>query len=216
MGLGMSKGLWATASAAALAAFLAGTVQASAHAISIGFTNSGPGSVTVWLGTYAHGGHHLEGSASLLGVLGTIYPLTLTPFGTLTADGLGAKPAGLIDGTNNFFSQWDENGSIPFNLPLVGSPADFYAGCPGCGPVQHWEGALFTGLTEGDYEFKYVPIANPSQEWEPLSSTLEGVFHLGAGVVNPTDEVPEPLTLTLFGAGVVGLAALRRRKAKRA
>ena len=210
----MMNKIWAMASAAVFAGFVASTGQASAHAISIGFTNSGPGSVTVWLGTYSHGGHHLEGSASLIGALGTVYPLTLIPFGTLTADGLGAKPVGLIDGTNNFFSQWDESGSIPFSLPLVGSPADFYAGCPACGPVQHWEGALFTGLVEGDYEFKYVPIAFPSAEWEPLSSTLEGVFHLGAGIVNPGEpsEVPEPLTLTLFGAGLAGVAALRRRK----
>ena len=44
---------------------------------------------------------------------------------------------------------------------------------------------------------------------------------IGAGAGSITDPeppvgVPEPLTLTLFGAGLVGAAALRRRKSKKA
>jgi len=43
---------------------------------------------------------------------------------------------------------------------------------------------------------------------------------IGAGpctaASDPPSGVPEPLTLSIFGAGLVGAAALRRRKAKRA
>ena len=57
---------------------------ASAHAISIGFANAGLGSVAIWLGTYDHGGHHIEGSLNLVGVMGNPFPSTTVPFTMLT------------------------------------------------------------------------------------------------------------------------------------
>ena len=64
----------AAAAVAVLAMGAAG--KAAAHATSIGYENAGAGAVTVWLGTYNHGGHHLEGSMNLVGVLGTAYAST--------------------------------------------------------------------------------------------------------------------------------------------
>jgi len=154
-----------------IAAFALGTTAlvdigpALSHAFSIGYENAGPGSVTVWLGTYPHGGHHLEGSLQLEGVNGTVFGPTVNPFGTLTAD--GAKPAGLIDGLTNFFV------STPLGTPgpLVGSDTIWLTSlCPACGPANHWEGVTFAGLTPGDYQFTYVPIAFPSQEWKAAAA----------------------------------------------
>ena len=65
---------------------------ALSHAISIGFENAGPGSVNVWLGTYEHGGHHLEGSLQLQGVNGTVFGPSSNPFTLLTATGVGFEP----------------------------------------------------------------------------------------------------------------------------
>lgn len=202
-----SKAILAGVFAAALA-----TGAASAHAVSIGFSNAGSGAVTVWLGTYQHGGHHLEGSLKLAGVMGTTYGPTTNAFSILTGDGVANKPAGLIDGTTNFYADWD--GNVPNTLPLVPTEANFNTGCPACGPVNHWEGVTFSGLSAGDYQFTYVPIAFPSAEWDLLSTNMDGVFHLSGEVVNPGGGgVPEPLTLSLMVMGLAGLALRRRGKA---
>ena len=76
---------------------------------------------------------------------------------------------------------------------------------PRCGPVQHWQGVNFTGLTAGSYQFTYVPIAFPSAEWSLLSTNMNGIFDL-TGVVNP---VPEPASMLLLGTGLVALVGRR-------
>ena len=195
-------------SVAVMAAFSLGLAsgEASAHATSIGYENSGAGSVNIWLGTYTHGGGTLEGSMNLVGVLGNPFPSTTVAFSMLTPNGVANKPAGLIDGTTNFYSP----GTFTSG-PLVGSEALFNAACPACGPVQHWQGANFTGLTAGSYQFTWTPIANPSQEWDLFNPNMNGIFDL-TGVVNPPT-VPEPASLGLLGLGLAGLAFARRRKA---
>jgi hypothetical protein len=172
------------------------------HATSIGYTNAGPGAVTVWLGTYNHGGHHLEGSMQLQGVMGTVYGPTINPFTILTAD--NAKPAGLVDGTNNFF---DPNGTGG-NVPLVGVDPVLFGG------VNHWQGATFAGLTAGDYQFTWIPANNPTAEWSPLNPNMNGIFHLSGQVVNPNPGVPDAGATWLLMVGAFGaIAALRRRLA---
>lgn len=181
------------------------------HAISIGYVNAGAGSVTIWLGTYGHGGHHLEGSLNLVGVGGNPFPSTTVAFTTLTGTGVGFKPAGLVDGVSNFYTDW--NGSVPNNLPLVGTEANFNAGCPACGPVDHWQGVTFTGLGAGSYQFTYVPIAFPTQEWTPMSSQMNGIFDL-SGVVNPPSPSPAPdagSSLAILAVGIGALSFLRRK-----
>lgn len=192
-----------------VSAYAVASIQAAnAHAISIGFENAGPGSVNVWLGTYEHGGHHIEGSLSLQGVNGTVYGPTVNPFTLLTPTGIANKPAGLIDGVTNFYP------STPLGVPgpLTGNPSIWESFCPACGPVNHWEGVNFTGLSVGDYQFTYVPIAFPTAEWDPWNSSLLGIFTLSGQVVNPGTGVPEPASLLLIAGGLAGFASLRRRK----
>lgn len=202
----MTKRLSILGAAVAAALALGAAGNASAHATSIGYTNAGPGAVTVWLGTYAHGGHHLEGSMTLTGVNGTVYGPTVNPFTILTCDGPACKPAGLIDGVTNWYAP---DAVVGGSAPLSGSEAGFLAGCPACGPTNHWQGATFAGLTAGDYKFTWVPAANPTAEWSILNTNMDGVFNL-AGVVNPT---PEPGSLALVGLAILGLVAAQRRRA---
>jgi hypothetical protein len=192
--------------AVAVAALGFGVQKAHAHATSIGYTNAGPGSVTVWLGTYAHGGHHNEGSMKLEGVNGTVYAATTIAFTILGADGV--KPAGLVDGTNHFYVQGGQGSS----LPLVPTEAQWLALNPCC-PTNHWQGATFAGLSAGDYKFTWVPANSPTAEWSPWSESMNGIFTLTGVIVNPDPTpVPEPTTLSLLGLGLLGAVVSRRRR----
>ncbi len=184
--------------------------QAAAHAFSIGYENAGPNSVNIWLGTYQHGGHHLEGSLNLLGVNSNPFPSTTQPFTMLTPDGVLNKPSGLIDGVTNFYVST----ALGVPGPLVASDAIWLSTlCPACGPANHWEGVNFSGLNAGDYQFTYVPIINPSAEWTPYNPSLNGIFTLSAAIVNPgPPSVPAPSTLALLGLGLAGLSFLGRRR----
>lgn len=204
-----------TAAVAAVAAVI-GT-GASAHATSIGYANAGPGTVAVWLGTYNHStnSHHLEGSMNLTGVDVT-YNQTVA---FTEAAGVGgptwqgyagyqgpAKPAGLVDGTTNFYGC--DNSGAPLTATCTGNISSF-------GQPDHWQGALFTGLTAGTYQFTWTPIANPSAEWSLANTNMNGQFTIDGTVINP-GTVPLPAAGWAMIAGLGGLAALRRRKKKAA
>jgi uncharacterized protein with beta-barrel porin domain len=155
----------AAVSACALVAFQVEWAQA--HTVSIGYESTGPGAVTFWFGTYHTGVNYTEGSLKLVG---SGFAETVA-FTLLTS----TKPAGLIDGTTNFYS----NGTA-----LVGSFS--LSAYQGSGLPQYWQGAAFTGLKSGTYTFTYIPIASPTSVWQPednaiLSYTvdLSGVVQAG-------------------------------------
>ncbi|MBT0961154.1 PEP-CTERM sorting domain-containing protein [Denitromonas iodatirespirans] len=209
----------------ALALTMLGTAtvaeRVSAHATSIGYEGGGtPGSVIVWLGTYNHGtsSHHLEGSMNLVGVNGNPFASTTVAFTLGAGVGpsptfTGGKPAGLVDGVTNFFTTCSPFPN-PASQPLVGTDPMCFGG------VDHWQGALFTGLTPGDYQFSWTPIANPSAEWSLGNPNMDGIFTITGDVLGcgqpgaPACDVPEPASIPLVGLGLLGMAVMLRRRWK--
>lgn len=147
--------------------------QAQAHTSSVGYENSGPGSVTFWYGTYHAGTSFTEGSLSLVGQDVT-YNAT-TAFTVVT----GVRPTGLVDGVTNFYSDGTQ---------LTGT--DFSGG------ILAWQGVSFTNLVAGTYVFTYVPIAFPTSTWRPIDNIiLSSQVTLSAAVVGQPPEPPAPTAI---------------------
>lgn len=186
---------------AAVAAICAGGA-ASAHTTSLGYTpGASQGSVIIWSGHYNHSGFPppLEGVAYLTGVT-----LTYDSSAAYTIGPVDTKPAGLVDGTNNFF--WGPN---PYPFPLSVDPHLF-------GGVVHWQGVQFSGLLPGTYDFGCGTTCGDSDEWASLTrvggqaGTVR--FTLKAGDINLPGGIPEPSTWALLILGFGGSGAMIRRR----
>lgn len=191
----LRKSILTCATAVASLLVFAGTV--AAHTTSIGYVpGSSAGSITLWTGSYDHGGTPVnEGMGTLTGITDTSYTASL-PFNILPVH---SKPTGLVDGTNNFY--WAYDGSFPVS-------AD-----PGIsGGVVWWQGVTFTGLTAGDYSFTCGNTCGVTQQWETYGSGAI-ILSLTTGDIG-TGTVPEPGVLSLFGLGLalIGFTGWRRRK----
>jgi hypothetical protein len=76
-------------------------------------------------------------------------------------------------------------------------------------PLSDWQ-ALYGAYQITDVAFVLERNSNVDQHLTLTGLTVNGVNLL------PAAAVPEPITLSLFGAGVAGAFAMRRRKAKKA
>ena len=96
--------------------------------------------------------------------------------------------------------------SSPFTVVTQG------CGYWGCGTFQIDTPSSFTGNGEATGilqfagTFSQISFYHTSENWHGLTVGI-------ADVAQPSNDVPEPLTLSLFGAGLAGLA-MRRRKAR--
>jgi PEP-CTERM motif len=74
------------------------------------------------------------------------------------------------------------------------------------------------GSRVGDIQIERGVYGNPNVTTGEADAYLGIDSIIGGSLVTPpvTGNVPEPITLSIFGAGLVGAAAMRRRKAKRA
>lgn len=133
--------------------------------MSIGYAFSGPGSVTLWYGSYHNTATFTEADVQLVG---PSYNQTIA-FSMIA----NVKPVGLIDGTNNFYS--NTAGTMLVGIPEMVTSTDGSGGSynPATQSILHWQGATFTGLAPGTYTFTYNPLALPTVEWHPINEVIE-------------------------------------------
>ena len=183
---------------------------ANAHTTSLGFVpGTTAGSVTFFTGSYSHGGTPInEGTATLTGVT-----VTYSQVINFNIPPVGVKPAGLVDGTNNFFWGPAVAGVYPF--PVSVDPVLF-------GGVVWWQGVTFTGLVPGTYTFTCGTTCGVSAQWASLNSsggeivtvTLTGSVIGGGG--GPAADIPTVsewgLILSALTLLALGLFTLRLRR----
>lgn len=119
--------------------------------------------------------------------------LDLTGVGTFTP----LDPLFAVTGAPTFatfaFERFDGMGGIGFTAPELGS----YDGISSIGPIAVNFGGTFL-----------VPTAQG-----PTLFIVSGANLMFQAVTVPdVPDVPEPITLTLFGAGMAGIGAMRRRR----
>jgi hypothetical protein len=182
-----------------LGAMLASTA-ANAHTTSLGYVPSADaGAVTFWAGSYDHGGFPSnEGIVTLIGLNGISYNSSLS----FNIGPVSSRPAGLVDGVNNFF--WDLSNNFPTNVD-----PDYLGG------VSYWQGVTFTGLVAGDYQFGCGSVCGETAQWESLNS--EGFVTLTLREGDVGGVVPEPATwaMMLLGFAMMGAAMRYTRRETR-
>jgi fibronectin-binding autotransporter adhesin len=152
--MGKSAGGKALAGAALAAAVLAAPAS-YAHTTSVGYEVKPNNTVQIWYGTY-HNTAFTEGSLSFIGDNGYTQTVSFTDLVT-------ARPVGLVDGTTNFFSD---------GISLIGTANR---------SIYTWQGVTFQNLRAGTYTFNYLPIAQPTADWQPIDNVIRtGSFVLTA------------------------------------
>ena len=185
---------------ASMFAIVAGA-PAIAHTSSLGYVpGTTAGSVIFWAGSYEHcGSVGNEGTFTLTGVnvpYNSVVNANVAPTST--------RPAGLVDGTNNFF--WAQDGSGGYTFPVSTDPVIFGLG------ISHWQGISFTGLAPGIYSFTCGTTCGTTQQWASLT---DGTVNVTLTTGDIGGGIPEPASWAMFigGFGMIGGALRNRRKA---
>lgn len=148
-----------------------------AHTVSIGYEALGGGVFDIFYGTYHSGVNFTEGSLQLVGPsISTTVAFTML---------VATKPSGLIDGTTNFYSNAAGTALTGTPVAVSGNGGSFNGLASS---VIGWQGVQFTGITKpGTYTFTYIPIANPTAEWDPINNAiLTATFTLSAQQLGTT------------------------------
>src|SRR5450755_867891 len=148
-----------------------------AHTVSIGYEALGGGIFDIWYGTYHSGVNYTEGSLQLVGPsISTTVAFTML---------VTVKPGGLLDGTTNFYSNAAGTALTGTPVAISGNGGSFNGHASS---VLAWQGVKFTGITKpGTYTFTYIPIAVPTQVWDPISNDiLTATFTLTAQALGTT------------------------------
>jgi hypothetical protein len=174
------------------------TGAAYGHAITMGYENAGSiGAVDLWMGSYHTGTTaNFEGSLTLTGINGNSFAANTVNFSLWDPN----KPAGLVDGVNNFYAAAGTS---------LDAGSNWYSIYPNL-PPTNWQGVSFTGLVAGDYDFSY-DCTGCTQYWNAWHTGLISSFTLTSEVITGTP-IPEPAVIGLFTAGLFGLGLVRRRK----
>ena len=160
------------------------SIQTFAHTNSIGYESNGGGSATFWYGSWHTGTNFNEGQIRLLGITGVTYDQTVS-YSLLQS----TLPTGLLDGSGTPINYFNSNGTA---LVLYrGDTTSPYSRVTNCGTSNiydctsyTWQGATFTGLTAGTYQFTYIPVGpttpnpnrggalGPTADWDPQDSFI--------------------------------------------
>lgn len=167
-----------------LAALSLFAVNADAHTMTWGYESNGGGSYTVWAGAW----HTLPNNEGSLLYTPTDFagvaqgPDMSAVFNLLSS----TKPAGLIDGTTNFYA--DSSGI------MQATDID------NNGPVYGWQGVTITGITNpGYYHLRYDPASSFSFLLDPADDSIRNgvIIMIGGsgGLGAPTNPNAGPQTI---------------------
>ena len=153
--------------AAALVLLAVGTSLGHAHSVSVGYVTNGTNSITIYYGSYHSGTSQPEGTVSLIG------PVTLSQ---VTTNVVATKPAGLIDGTNNFYAGSCNGGSL--GTPIV------------------WESATFTNVPSGTYSIQLT--GSFTINWQPCDASISSGAATFVIDTNPPVITSVPGNITVY------------------